>query len=46
MRIAIPKELVEYIRFRDNEIIIKKEIPKELINEFENFKKELNKMNK
>ncbi len=40
MRIAIPTQLSEYIRFRDNEIIFKKELPEELKNDFEKFKKE------
>lgn len=38
MRIAIPKELVSYIRLRDGEIIIKKKIPDDLEELFEKFK--------
>lgn len=41
MRIAIPQQLVEYIRFKDNEIIFKKELPEELKTDFESFKKEV-----
>lgn len=40
MRIAIPKELEEYIRIRDEEIIEKKEIPEELKKEVQAFKEE------
>lgn len=38
MRIAIPKELVSYIRLRDGEIIIKKKIPDDLEELFEKFR--------
>lgn len=40
MRIEIPKSLLEYIRLRDGEAIIIKEIPKELESQFKKFKKE------
>lgn len=40
MRIAIPISLLEYIRLRDDKVIVIKEIPKELKSEFEKFKKE------
>ncbi|MBP3445201.1 MAG: hypothetical protein J6K23_04615 [Bacilli bacterium] len=40
MRIAIPTQLNEYIRLRDGEIILKKELPDNLKADFEKFKKE------
>ncbi len=40
MRIAIPKQLNEYIRLRDGEIIFKKELPDNLKTDFEKFKQE------
>lgn len=40
MRIAIPTQLNEYIRLRDGEIILKKELPDSLKAEFEKFKKD------
>lgn len=40
MRIAIPNELVPYIRIRDGEIIFKKPVPYDLKQKFEAFKKE------
>lgn len=44
MRIAIPKELIPYIRLRDGEITIKKEIPNDLKELFEEFKIEYQNM--
>lgn len=44
MRIAIPKELIPYIRLRDGEITIKKEIPNDLKELFEKFKIEYQNM--
>lgn len=40
MRIAIPKELIEYIRIKDEEIIEKKEIPEELKKWVQAFKED------
>lgn len=40
MRIAIPTQLNEYIRLRDGEIILKKELPDNLKADFEKFKQE------
>lgn len=40
MRIAVPNELMEYIKFRDGQIIILKEIPEELSGSFKKFKKD------
>lgn len=40
MRIAIPEELIPYIYLMDGEIIVEKEIPNELIDSFEKFKAE------
>lgn len=44
MRIIIPKELIPYIRLRDGEIIVKKEIPNELKDLYEKFKAEYQEM--
>ena len=38
MRIAIPAQLSKYIRFRDREIIFKKELPDNLKTDFETSK--------
>ena len=43
MRIAIPTNLVNYIRIRDNEIIFKRDLPNELQNDYEKFEKEFKK---
>lgn len=43
MRIAIPKNLVNYIRIKDNEIVFKQDLPNELQNDYENFEKEFKK---
>lgn len=40
MRIAIPKQLNEYIRLRDGKIIFIKELPDNLKTDFEKFKQE------
>lgn len=40
MRIAIPRELEEYIRIKDEEIIEKKEIPAELKEKVQAFREE------
>ena len=39
MRIAIPTQLNEYIRLRDGEIILKKELPDNLKADFEKIVK-------
>lgn len=36
----IPESLVDYVRLMDNEIFLKKELPEELKNDFEKFKKD------
>lgn len=40
MRIKIPKELVEYIRLKDGEVIELKEIPEELKEKVRQFKEQ------
>ena len=40
MRIVIPKQLREYIRLKDNDVILIKELPKELKFDLKKFKKE------
>lgn len=44
MRISIPDSLFEYIRIRDNEIVVIKEVPEELKNQLEDFKQEYTKI--
>lgn len=36
----IPKKLADYVRVKDNIIILKKELPKELENDLEKFRKD------